>query len=74
MQFTVKLFAHLKDRFGETVNVESEPTSGALLTALAEQGLPVETSRLAVNLRFVRGATELSAADELALIPPVSGG
>jgi molybdopterin synthase catalytic subunit len=79
---TVRLFAMLRERAG-TNQVELLLTSGATvqdaLGQLAEQGslgellarLPIRT---AVNRQYADTDTVLAAGDELALIPPVSGG
>ena len=74
MVWTVRLFAYLKDGHGDAVQVEAEPTAGAVLAALGALGLPVGTCRLAVNQAFASPSLALAAGDELALIPPVSGG
>jgi molybdopterin converting factor small subunit len=70
----VKMFAYLKDRHGEEIQVQSEPSSSALLKALAQAGVDVSPCRLAVNHTFVQKERSLAEGDELALIPPVSGG
>lgn len=74
MVWTVRLFAYLKDGRGDAVQVEAEPSAGAVLEALRAQGLPVGSCRLAVNHAFASATLALQAGDELALIPPVSGG
>jgi MoaE-MoaD fusion protein len=77
----VRLFAMLRERAGSG-SVEVELPAGATVAdALAELGrgqlgdllerLPV---RMAVNRDYAEPATPLSPGDELALIPPVSGG
>jgi MoaE-MoaD fusion protein len=78
----VRLFAMLRERAG-TDRLELELPTGATvadaLRALSELGplgellerLPV---RMAVNRDYAAAETMLSAEDELALIPPVSGG
>lgn len=72
--WTVRLFAYLKNGRGECVEVEALPTSTAVLEALRAHGIPTEACRLAVNHAFVQGEQPLAPGDELALIPPVSGG
>jgi molybdopterin converting factor small subunit len=72
--WTVRLFAYLKDGRGESVEVEAAPTTGAVLAALNAQGIPTQACRLAVNHSFATGDQPLASGDELALIPPVSGG
>jgi MoaE-MoaD fusion protein len=79
---TVRLFAMLRERAGEgKLELELEPgtTVARALERLAEERpvgellrrLPVRT---AVNREYADGATLLAAGDELAVIPPVSGG
>lgn len=81
MRITVKLFAGLRDRAGtDTVSVEVE--GGATVAeaiAAAELATPRSweapaTLMVAVNNVYVERSTTLSDRDELALIPPVSGG
>lgn len=79
---TVRLFAMLRERAG-TGSLELRLAAGTTveqaLARVAEQGglgallerLPVRT---AVNRDYADAATVLCAGDELALIPPVSGG
>lgn len=82
MTLRIRLFAMLRERAGrDAVEVELPPGATvadalrelALDPALAEtlQRLPV---RMAVNFEYVGVETALSAEDELALIPPISGG
>lgn len=73
-QWSVTMFAYLKDRHGEVVRVESEPSVRAVLEALKDYGVDTSSCRLAVNLYFAEPDDALSAGDNLALIPPVSGG
>jgi MoaE-MoaD fusion protein len=81
MRLTVRLFAILRERAG-TDSVEIELADGATaadaLAALRKEPgldllerLPV---RLAVNREYVEPERELASGDELAAIPPVSGG
>lgn len=82
MQLDVKLFAVCRERAGkERVSVKVEgarPTVATLLEALAqaEPGLaPVlPACRVALNQAFARPDQEISSSDEIAIIPPVSGG
>jgi MoaE-MoaD fusion protein len=82
MTVTVRLFAILRQRAGrDSIDVELEEgatVAEALeeLSAQPELGellgrLPV---RMAVNRDYAEPDTRLSAGDELALVPPVSGG
>jgi len=78
----IRLFAILRERAGRA-SIDLELADGATvadaLRALEERGplvdllgrLPV---RMAVNRDYATPATLLKADDELALIPPVSGG
>jgi molybdopterin synthase catalytic subunit len=82
MTVTVRLFAILRERAGSD-SVEIELADGATvddaLAALAErpglaellERMPV---RMAVNRDYADADTPLAAGDELALVPPVSGG
>ena len=76
MQVTVRLFAQLRERAGSAeVSVEL-PDGARVSDALAELGglvgdLPVV---MAVNREYADGDAPLAPGDELALIPPVSGG
>jgi molybdopterin converting factor subunit 1 len=76
MQVRVRLFAGLRERAGAG-ELELELPDGALvrdalrhLSALTE-GVPVV---MAVNQEYAGGDEVLRSGDELALIPPVSGG
>jgi MoaE-MoaD fusion protein len=82
MQVSVRLFAILRERAGRD-ELELELPDGATveqaLEALrGEPGLaePLERMRvaMAVNREYAAPDTTLSAGDELALVPPVSGG
>jgi molybdopterin synthase catalytic subunit len=76
MQVTVRLFAMLRERAGAS-EVEVELPEGArvrdalaALDGLAD-GMPVV---MAVNREYAKEDAPLGEGDELALIPPVSGG
>lgn len=82
MQVEVRLFATFRERAGrQTLTLElpeGASVADALVAAGAEPGLgeilekmPV---RVAVNRAYVGDETILSVGDEIALIPPVSGG
>lgn len=76
MRVTVRLFAGLRERAGApTVEVQlpDEATVADALAALAGVTGGV-TVVLAVNREYATGDTPLRPGDELALIPPVSGG
>jgi MoaE-MoaD fusion protein len=76
MQVRVRLFAGLRERAG-AAELELELPNGALVRdALAQlqrltNGIPVV---LAVNQEYADAEMVLHAGDEVALIPPVSGG
>jgi molybdopterin synthase catalytic subunit/molybdopterin converting factor small subunit len=76
VQVQIRLFAGLRDRAGaDAVEVEL-PEGARVADALAKlewltDGLPVV---MAVNREYADGDTPLCGDDELALIPPVSGG
>ena len=76
MLVRVRLFAQLRERAGRDA-VELELPDGArvadALAALDDVagGLPVV---MAVNREYAAASTPLSPGDELALVPPVSGG
>jgi molybdopterin converting factor subunit 1 len=76
MQVRVRLFAGLRERAG-TSELELELPDGALVADALEQmraltdGVPVV---MAVNQEYADARTALRGGDEVALIPPVSGG
>jgi molybdopterin synthase catalytic subunit len=76
MQVTVRLFAQLRERAG-TGELSIELPDGARVSDAIEElgslaeGLPVV---MAVNREYAEGDAPLAPGDELALIPPVSGG
>ena len=72
--FSVRMFAYLKDRHGERMEVEAEPSVEGVLQALLQNGVQTRACRLSVNLSFPTGNLALQETDKLALIPPVSGG
>jgi MoaD family protein len=82
MTVRVRLFAVLRQRAGSDsieLQVDEGATVADALAALAarpELGEVLERVpvRMAVNREYAESGTELSADDELALVPPVSGG
>jgi len=76
MKVTVRLFAQLRERAG-TSELSIELPDGAKVKDAIDElgdlagGLPVV---MAVNREYADGDAPLTAGDELALIPPVSGG
>jgi molybdopterin converting factor subunit 1 len=78
---TVLYFASLRDRLGrdhEALELPAATTSAEVLALVARRhpscADAVACCRLAVDQAFADGPLTLSAASELALIPPVSGG
>jgi molybdopterin converting factor subunit 1 len=81
MKVSVRLFAQLRERCGERVDVEVDDgaTVADALAALGSRGelgellerMPVT---VAVNREYAERTRRLDAGDELAVIPPVSGG
>jgi molybdopterin synthase catalytic subunit len=76
MQVRVRLFAVLRERAGADVLELELPDGARVKDALAQiaplsDGIPVV---MAVNHEYADGEVALNAGDELALIPPVSGG
>ena len=81
MTIHVRLFALLRDRAGAgeiAIEAPAGTTVGAAVERLAEQ-VPalrdaVPRVMYAVNQAYAKADVELRDGDELALIPPVSGG
>jgi molybdopterin synthase catalytic subunit len=81
MTLTVRLFARAKDLAGAdvvTVEIADGATAADLRAALARRhpalaGL-LERSALGVNAEFAAAGQRLHANDDIALLPPVSGG
>ncbi len=81
MRVSVKLFAVLKERAGTgevSLELAEKPTVARAAEALGER-IPAIAKYLdrvafAVNRTYVSKDTVLNDGDELALIPPVSGG
>ncbi|HEY2477140.1 MAG TPA: molybdenum cofactor biosynthesis protein MoaE [Solirubrobacterales bacterium] len=82
MTVTVRLFAMLRERAGRD-SVEIELPEGATVSDAFEQlaaapglGELVErmSLRMAVNREYASAGTAIGPGDELALIPPISGG
>jgi molybdopterin converting factor small subunit len=71
---TVKCFARYRALLGfSELQLPSAPTLGVLLTDPRFQALPKD-ALLAVNQSFADRETILKDGDEVALMPPVSGG
>jgi MoaE-MoaD fusion protein len=83
MVLQVRLFAVLRERAGRgalQIEVAEGATVAEAMGALRAQSPPLAEALeampvvMAVNRSYADGATPLAAGDELALIPPVSGG
>jgi molybdopterin converting factor subunit 1 len=85
MRVNVKLFAQLRDQAGAgdvTLDLAADPTNGATVAAVWQalvaahpELAPFETSvSCAVNATYARKHTRVHAGDEVAFLPPVSGG
>ena len=81
MKLQVQIFGALAQRIGTGVVEVSLPTDATvamLLDVLAQQHEPIAVMRdrlaVAVNLEYARVEDVLHEGDEVALIPPVSGG
>ena len=81
MKVTVKLFAIAKQfagndqvelELGESANVES--LRQELLSRLPELKPMQDSLRFAVNSEYADDSTTIAQSDEVACIPPVSGG
>ena len=81
MRVTVKLFAAAR-QLAESESLELELAEDASVAMLRQQLVRqtpaleplVSHAMIAVNTQYARDDTVLRAADEIALIPPVSGG
>jgi molybdopterin synthase catalytic subunit len=80
MQVTIRLFAGLRERAGAPTLVVEVPETGTvadLLDALEGTplgGMPDRSFIVAVNRTYADRAVPVRSGDEVALIPPVSGG
>jgi molybdopterin converting factor subunit 1 len=77
MEVTVRLFAMLRERAGArelTLELPDGARVSDALAALRDVAPPELPLVMAVNREYARDDVALSAGDELALIPPVSGG
>jgi molybdopterin converting factor subunit 1 len=77
---TVRLFASLREAAGWTLQTLTVEESDALTPrklwselGLGHDGIPPAV-RVAVNQRFAGDRTPLSDGDEVAFLPPISGG
>jgi molybdopterin converting factor subunit 1 len=81
MQITVRLFALMREKAGtDAIHLELPDNTNIAqaLSVLRRQHPSLEPyldhTRLALQMEFTEPETTLQAGDELALIPPVSGG
>lgn len=79
MQVRVLFFGVLRDRFGcgeEPLDVGEQATVADVLNVYKERlpGFMWGAIAVAVNQAYARSETRLTAGDEIALLPPVSGG
>ena len=74
MELEVRLFAGLRQRAGQDRVTVELPDGGTAADLLAAMDLPPRSCVVAVNREYVDAATPLRPQDEVALIPPVSGG
>lgn len=78
MTVTVLLFASWADALGPSVRVDL-PADARVADVLASVsalafGRTLPKPLVAVNQRYARADARVSAADEIAIIPPVAGG
>jgi MoaE-MoaD fusion protein len=74
MNVSVRLFAGLRERAGrERIEVEL-PDGAVVRDLLAVMDLQPGQCVVAINREYVRADAPIGAGDEVALIPPVSGG
>jgi molybdopterin converting factor subunit 1 len=81
MTFRVRLFAVLRERAGRDSVVIELPDGATVADALERlslqpglERLPELPARMAVNHEYAGATQTIAAGDELALIPPISGG
>ncbi|WP_238403193.1 molybdenum cofactor biosynthesis protein [Paenibacillus mesophilus] len=82
MQLTVRLFAGLSDKLGTseiTVTLDAGPATGAalkerLIASQPDAAALIRSSFIAKNQAYAQDDEPLAPSDEIALIPPVSGG
>jgi molybdopterin synthase catalytic subunit len=74
MDLNVRLFAGLRDRAGSDHVTVTLPDGATAADLVAAMDLPSRSCIVAVNREYVAPGQVLSEADEVALIPPVSGG
>ncbi|MDR8390736.1 MoaD/ThiS family protein [Aliifodinibius sp. S!AR15-10] len=73
----IQLFGNLVDLAGKNhVEVENQPTTDKLIELLVTRFPELKDHQflIAVNHEVISGKTELHPCDEIALLPPFSGG
>ena len=81
MKIRIRLFASFREAVGSGTLAWDAPDGASVADVVAalraqypKLGPAAEKALLAVNQEYVGGALQLHDGDELALIPPVSGG
>ncbi len=80
MQIKVLCFAQLKEALGEQLEFTleaphtAETLRAGLITGWPQHQAMIQSSRIAVNCEYVAEGQSIQPNDEVALIPPVSGG
>jgi molybdopterin converting factor subunit 1 len=81
MRVTIRLFGRLHDLSGASVldrEIEAPATAAGVWQILADEtpamALYAQSVSVAVNADFARMTTRLEEGDEVAFLPPVSGG
>jgi molybdopterin synthase catalytic subunit len=81
VRVSVRLFAAFRERAGASaieVDVAPDATVGDVVAAVAERApalrAVIGAARPVVNREFAEPGQPIAAGDELALLPPVSGG
>src|SRR5688572_19303414 len=70
----VRLFAHLRERAGAPTVTLELPDPATVGDVLAAMGVGPKECVAAVNREYAGPETAVAAGDEVALVPPVSGG
>jgi len=77
MAITVKLFAHLRERYGTSeteVEPDAERTVLDVWTAVTGEAEMPRHVLAAVNLDYAEADAPVADGDEVAFFPPVTGG
>jgi molybdopterin synthase sulfur carrier subunit len=78
MKVSVKYFASLRELIGEasaTVEIEENTTVDALWLSISERkNVEFDNVMMTVNMEYVKPGCRLTAGDEVAFFPPVTGG